>query len=171
MKKFRWVAMLTGVLLIGLGIFVFANPAVTLVSLAIWAAVGMFVSGLYEIVGYFGTKKENRVTLVLISGIISMLLGISLVTSGLGELSLFVPTIFAFWILMSGITKVFLGIDANKYIERSGTVLIMLGIFGTIFGAILLNHPLLSAIMVIYLIAISLVYQGVAAIVLSFKLR
>ena len=55
-KELQWGLLITGILSVIAGIYVIAQPMVSLVSLSIFFAAVLFVNGVYEIVRYFYDK-------------------------------------------------------------------------------------------------------------------
>ncbi len=165
MKKGKWILCLGGVLLILSSFFIFQRPIANLVTMAFVLSFIMLFNGVSEIILYFTEKKENKKTWTLINGILTVLIAIWLLTSSFVEMTLVLPTIFAFWIMMSGTIRLVTGIHVKE------TLLTILGIIGIILGFILLYHPLFSGLMISYMVAGTFLYQGIVAIVSAFSTK
>ncbi len=159
MKNSRWLSLIAGVLLIISSIFVFRHPIANLVTLAFLLSFTMLVSGIAEIAAFFTLPKEDKKRAwTLVSGILTVIISLWLLSSSFIEMSMMMPTIFAFWIMMSGITRMVAGIQLKE------TGFTVLGIIGIIVGFILLYHPLFSGLMMSGMIAGVFMYQGIVSI-------
>ena len=81
----------------------------------------------------------------------------------------FIPFIFAFWALFTGVSKTIMSFEVKKVDKKLGSTLLWTGILGIIAGIIMMGHPLMTGVIVTYTVAFVFIYQGIAAIVLYFK--
>ena len=68
LKSIKWLMLISGVLIVILGITMFFTPLKNLVMLAIFIGMSMLASGLSEIVSFFCGDKEERSGWMLASG-------------------------------------------------------------------------------------------------------
>lgn len=166
-KQYRWLFLGGGILSIIAGIYMFSRPFVGLASMAIFLSIVILISGIAEVVQFFGGNKSGW---LLCSGIISILLGLSLMFSSPFQLVAFIPYMIACWILIASFTRFLLSFSVRKVSGSYANQLLIIGIIGIITGIILLCNPIAAAIGVIFVAGFSFIYRGISDIVLFFKL-
>lgn len=169
-KEFRWILLISGVFSILTGLYMFSKPAASLASLTLFFSIIMLINGIAESIHFF-FEKDNRNGMTLFSGIITIILSLCLITSTWVGLVTFIPYMFAFWVLISGFTKLFFGFSERKNNKKDGNYLIIVGILGIVAGIFLSSHPLFTGLAVAYMIGISFVYQGISNFIIFYKLR
>jgi len=168
-KKFDWISLLVGFVLIIGGIFSLSNPLATFLTLAIMLGIVVLVRGIMLIVVFF--KLENRTGAKVF---FALILGILLAITGVIFLfrPLFAANVFAFiiaiWFIVDAINNL-INADrlkpAGKGIYFLSIVFNVLVLFG---GIILVLHPLIAGLSVAVMIGITLLVFGVNHIVLAF---
>ena len=166
-KKLSWLSILAGVLSILAGFYLMANPALSLLSFTFLFTIIFLVSGISEIIKYFSSDEKRGWD--LFNGVITVLLSIWLFSGTFFEKVTFIPFIFAFWALFTGISKTILSFQVKKVDKKLGNTLLWTGILGIIAGIIMMGHPLMTGVFVTYTVAFIFIYQGIVAIVLYFK--
>jgi uncharacterized membrane protein HdeD (DUF308 family) len=81
----------------------------------------------------------------------------------------FIPFIFTFWVLFTGVSKTIMSFEVKKVDKKLGSTLLWTGILGIIAGIIMMGRPLMTGIFVTYTIAFVFIYQGIVSIILYFK--
>ena len=166
-KKLSWLSILAGVLSILAGFYLMANPALSLLSFAILFALIFMINGISEIIKFFTADEKSGWD--LFSGIMTVLLSFWLFSGSFLEKVTFIPFIFAFWALFTGISKTIMSFQVKKVDKKLGNTLLWTGILGIIAGIIMMGHPLMTGIFVTYTIAFVFIYQGIVSIILYFK--
>ena len=166
-KKLSWLSILAGVLSILAGFYLMANPALSLLSFAILFALIFMINGISEIIKFFTADEKSGWD--LFSGIMTVLLSFWLFSGSFLEKVTFIPFIFAFWVLFTGVSKTIMSFEVKKVDKKLGSTLLWTGILGIIAGIIMMGHPLMTGVIVTYTVAFVFIYQGIAAIVLYFK--
>lgn len=96
MKSFT---LISGILIILLGVFFFANPT-SLLAIVGWIfALMMLISGGSSLMVYFKRDNENRSFFQLLQSVISIVFGIILLSASVWVLSGVAVTIIAWWLL------------------------------------------------------------------------
>ncbi|WP_158256111.1 HdeD family acid-resistance protein [Corynebacterium sp. 13CS0277] len=164
----HWRTLATGVLFIITGCLIFANPLWNMAFLGWFFAFCVFVDGIVSLADYLSHEKRSGWKLV--SAILGILVGIGLLAGGLLEQASLVPFLLGFWLLMVGIGRIMLAVSEGKVIgKRATTVLLLSGVASVVFGLVVLANPLLSAVAVVYVIAVTFIVYGVLRIVEFFK--
>lgn len=170
LSRYWWTTLLRGLFWIMLGVFIFARPAILLVTLALVFGVLVLADGLATIVSAIGGRKEHEHWGVL------LLAGIAGV--GVGLLTLFNPRItaiallfyMAIWAIATGLLEIVAAIKLRKEIRNEGW-LVVGGLLSLAFGVILMARPGLGALSVLWLIAAYSIAFGVSLVVLAFRSR
>ena len=156
-KKLSWLSIVAGVLSILAGFYLMANPALSLLSFAFLFALIFMVNGISDIIKYFSADEKSGWD--LFTGVMTVLLAIWLFSGTFFEKVTFIPFIFAFWALFTGVSKTIMSFEVKKVDKK----------LGIIAGIIMMGHPLMTGVIVTYTVAFVFIYQGIAAIVLYFK--
>ena len=175
MKIFRWLLSLAGLWIIALGIFTIFTPFGSLVAMAamlIMFGIGMIFSGISEVISFFTAGKGNRSGLMIVSGIISVLFGVWVISGrGLYALAIILPFIFAAWVMSSGITRIVGSMPSKSETSKFRFWQFILGAITTLSGFSLLFNPFMSAAVISFILPIMLISYGLGTIELFFRLR
>lgn len=172
MNVFRWLKLVSGILFLLVGFSMFSTPAENLVALSLILCVTPIVNGILAIIGYFSTSKIYRSTLQIVYGILTILLGIWLLSSG-GVIAVItmLPFIFALWVIVSSVITAVESIELKQWGVKDWVVSLILGIIGFLLGLAMIFDPIRSAITLSLSLAIMLVYRGIVDIVMFFAIR
>lgn len=164
-----------GVVLILTGVFCFANPGATFLSVAFLLGSAMLLSGISGTLAYIWISRKREISnSLLIEGLISIILGI-LVLSNQLLADAAIPVFFGMWVMFTGIIRI-----AEAYAHRNAGKmqliwLLSLGILGFAAGLYAFFNTVLFAFSAIMLIGILFVIQGSSVMLvgvnLSFHLR
>ncbi len=70
-----WVTLIQGILMLALSILIFNNPGALLLTLALWLGCIVIASGIYGVIAYFATSKNNRSLINLLGSIAMVIVG------------------------------------------------------------------------------------------------
>lgn len=157
--------LLSAILSIALGIYMFTRPLATLASFSILFAILSLINGISEIIAYF-TRKYERRNLQLLDGIVDIIISILLFTSSWNGLVAFIPSLLGLWFLMFEVTRLMLSFPVMKVSKEFGRRMMLMGILGIITALLVFMNPLFTGVTLIYIIAIALVYQGASMLYL-----
>ncbi len=161
------VLLFLGIVSIIVGIVAIAWPEKTLLVVAVIFAIWLIVTGIFEIVRGFGHGLSGGMrALLLITGILSVILGLLMFRSAFQLIEIFAIFVgIAF--LFRGFAYIFLGAE-----EKEGRGWnIFGGIVMLIGGVVVLVWPGISLVTLTWVIGIWLVIGGILEIVAAFKLR
>lgn len=165
----RVLMLIFGILLIGLGIVLFASPIANSVVLAYVICILMAVYGIAEIIFYIVRRKDGAASgWALTDGIITTILGLMLLFIPGAQ----IPTmtiLFAFWVLFTGVTRTAAAFTSKSAGARNWGFLLVVGIIGILLGIWLLCDPLLAVVTIGYLLPLAFLVQGVSAIATFFS--
>lgn len=168
-KRYSWLLIVVGILSLLAGFWILGHPGMALAGLGTMVALFFLVDGISHVVQYFTNEWKSGWS--LFNGIITALLAIMLLTDGFGARTLFMATMIAFWVLLSGITRLMMSFDVKKLDRAAGSTLMWTGILGIFAGSLMMMTPLFTALMVSYMIGFTFIYQGISSIVLYFKIK
>ena len=75
-----WVILIQGILLILLSLLIFNNPGVVLATLGLWLGIIVMAAGLYGVIAYFATSKDDRDIVTLLGSIAIGIIGFMLIS-------------------------------------------------------------------------------------------
>lgn len=170
-SKFGWLDCILGLLLVALGVLTLIRPGTTLTGLVVIYSVVAIITGVVDIVFY--VKAHNATgfgpSVSLMSGIISILAGLLLLMNPLLGRWIF-SLVFAVWFIAHSISRL-----ANHRVIRCvagkgiSVVSVILNILGIVLGVLMLLNPAVSALTLMYLVAVGLVIQGAGSIIEAFS--
>lgn len=167
MKSQKWLAVLSGLLSLALGIYLFINPDVTVSGLSWLLAFIMFFTSVTEFSTYVSLPREVRSFWGWVSVLINLFFGSYLLFGGFLALPIVLPTVVGLWLLLISLIRLFQGLSGQ--IPFLSNLKLILGVLGILFSLLLLIHPLLASLVIGYVVAISIIYHGLSVITLAFK--
>ena len=167
-----WLLLLSGILVAILGITMLFAPLESLVTLAIFIGFSMLISGASEIASYCGEEQGGRSGWLLTSGILTVVFAIwTLFGRGTEALVVSLPFVFAIWVLTSGIVRIGGAISSKSDGSNLWGWMLAFGVSGAALGFLLMFTPVLSGIMIAYMLGFMLISYGVDSIIIFFSLR
>ena len=156
-----------GVLSVILGLLAIAYPGATIVTISIFFAAWLFVSGIFYLISSF-TRDGDTGSRVLsaILGVLSIIVGWVLLRTPFQSVEVFIFVIGIFFLIQGVMT--FIGAFARKAGRNWG---IASGLLGIIAGLIVLTYPISSAVTLALIAGIWLVILGVMQVVAGIQLR
>ena len=156
-----------GVLSVVLGLLAIAYPGATIVTISIFFAAWLFVSGIFYLISSF-TRDGDTGSRVLsaILGVLSIIVGWALLRTPFQSVEVFIFVIGIFFLIQGVMT--FIGAFARKAGRNWG---IASGILGIIAGIIVLTYPISSAVTLALIAGIWLIILGVMQIAAGIQLR
>jgi len=161
------LAVVMGVVSIVLGLLAMFYPGPTIVTVAIFFAAWLFVSGIFEVITSF-TRDGDTGARVLhaIIGVLSVIVGFALLRSPFQSVEVFIFVIGIFFVVQGIMTFV-----AAFAVKQGRNWRIFSGLLGVIAGIIVLTYPISSAVTLAFIGGIWLVVLGAIQIVAGFQFR
>ena len=75
-KSMKWLMLISGAMIVIIGITMLFTPLKNLVRLAVFISISMLISGISEIASFFSEEKGHRYSWMLASGIITTLFAV-----------------------------------------------------------------------------------------------
>lgn len=170
-KTLKIIILITGILTVLLGIYTLVRPMRTFLSIGWILGILLFVNGI-ELVA-LSLSKEKKEIGACILGVLEGLAGLVLLFSGIQR---FITDVMAAYmvgavILIYGIFQIVGGIKAYSTSKGKGILSIICGILSVIVSIVSFTHPVLTMISAGYMIAFSVLMQGINMIVLGINFR
>ncbi|MGT2866364.1 HdeD family acid-resistance protein [Streptococcus fryi] len=169
MRSEKLLALLSGLLYSISAIYLMVNPAANLLGMSWLLAFSVLLGGVSEIVFYFKLPKFIRDGWKLLSGVMTLVFGVFLLSGGFVALPVVLPTLIGIWLLMFNVTRLVRAFQIRRILLRLSNYLLVTGILGLLLGILLVNNPIFGSLYVAYLIALSFLYQGITLILDAFK--
>jgi uncharacterized membrane protein HdeD (DUF308 family) len=156
-----------GVLSVILGALAIVYPGATIVTVSIFFAAWLFVSGIFYVFGAF-TRDGDTGSRVLsaIIGVLSIIVGWTLLRTPFQSVEVFIFVIGIFFLIQGVMT--FIGAFAFK---QGRNLRIFSGLLGILAGIIVLTYPIDSAVTLALIGGIWLIILGIMQVVAGFQLR
>src|SRR5215471_10765314 len=170
LSRFWWMTLIRGVLWILFGLFVFAQPGITLITLTLTFGIFVLADGIAAIVNAVaGRDEREHWWMLLLAGIAGVLVGvITLVRPQTAALVLLFY--LALWALVTGFVEIVAAIRLRKEIEGE----FWMGLSGVLtiaFGLLVFTRPAAGALTVLWLIGAYGIVFGAMLIGLAFRVR
>lgn len=147
LSKYNWMSLVTGVLLIIAAVYMFANPAVPLAALGFIFSYAVLLGGVFELVRYFGALKPARTGWDLVNGLLTVLVGVMLLSASAGAQATLIPTFVGLWLIVWALIRImsaqklkYLSYGAGRHLQFSAIGTLILGLlvvlFPVLFGAV-----------------------------------
>ncbi|WP_075602485.1 HdeD family acid-resistance protein [Saccharicrinis aurantiacus] len=169
--KHWYLLTISGLIFIALGIWVFATPLESYLTLAFIFTLSFLVSGTSEIIFAISNRKEiDGWGWTLSMGLLNVLIGIILlIHPGISITTL--PLFVGFSVMYRSIYAISMSIDLRNYGIMEWGNLLALGIIGLLFSFILIANPLFSGLSLVVITGSAFVIVGIYTIYYSIKLK
>jgi uncharacterized membrane protein HdeD (DUF308 family) len=162
-----WVFLLQGLAGIILGLMLLTEPGATMVALTTLLGFYWLIMGVLALVQVFVDRSTPWIW-SLLSGIVGILAGLFVLRHPLIA-ALTVPTIL---VIILGVQGLVMGvIEIIGGFKGGGVGSFVLGAVNVLVGLLLLGSPVAAALAVPFVFGVLLLIQGVASIVLAFRVR
>jgi len=160
-----WVAMIQGIALIIMSIYVLNNPLNALKGISVWIGVLIFFTGIVGIISWLFADRDAREIGGLIWSLITFVLGI-LMLMHLFATTRMITILFGLWMVFLGLHFIESGLIFKKHQPFRWTTVIA-GLI-CIFAAVVLIFNLGTGAGASLFIGVQMLLGGVALIIISF---
>lgn len=169
--KYWWVILVRGILLIVLGIAMFAWPKATLWVFVVFFAAYLLVDGVMSIFQGFSERKAGRPSgWQFTSGVLAIAFGIAVLAwpDTIGKILMFIVGI---WAILAGIGGILAGFRMKQVPGSGWGWFLAWGVLAAVFGIALIVNPAAGILSVLWLVAIWAIMAGIVFIFASFFVR
>ena len=161
MTLLKYLTLITGVLTLLLGVYTLVRPMRTFLAIGWILGILLFVNGIELVI--LSLSKEKKEIGACILGVLEGLAGIILLFSGIQR---FITDVMAAY-MVGAIFQIAGGAKVYKTSKGKGILSIVCGVLSVIVSIISFTHPILTMISAGYMIAFSVLMQGINMIVLG----
>ena len=166
-SKIWWLLLLQGVAGIILGLMLVTNPGETTIALVTLLGVYWLIMGIMALVRIFVDQSVPWIWSLLV-GIVGILAGLSVVKHPLLA-AIAVPTTI---VIILGVQGLIMGaLEIISAFRGAGIGSFILGAFYVLIGLLLLGSPIAAALSVPLVFGVLLLVEGIALVVLAFRVR
>lgn len=164
-KSTKFWLVISGILLVALGILCIANPEATLFATAWLIGCFTLVSGISKLVFTFRTERylPNSGTRML-SALLQIFIGILFLCNNI-FVAISIPIVCAMWVIVEGVILFIQSFDFKKVGFSSWWLLMLLGIGIAVLGILGLYHLDATGYIVAILIGVAIIAIGIAYLV------
>ncbi len=160
LSKYNWMSLVTGLLLVAAAVYMFANPATPLAVLGFVFSFAVLLGGVFDLVRYFGALKPARTGWDLVNGILTVVVGLILLTESAGAQATYIPTIVGVWLIAWALIRLMTA-QGLKYLSYAAGRHLQFSAIGTlILGLLVLLFPMFFGAVAVWLIALVLLLAG-----------
>ena len=169
--KYWWVMLVRGIILVLLGIAMFAWPQATLLVFVVLFAAYLFVDGVMSIVQGFAQRRDGQPSgWSFAQGILAIAFGIAVLAwpDTIGKVIIY---LIAIWAILAGIAGIAAGFRMKQVPGSGWGWFLAWGILALIFGVALIANPAAGILSILWLVAIWAIMAGIVFIVASFFVK
>lgn len=160
----RLLTIISGVLLIGTGVWCFANPGANILSLAFVLGCAMIFFGLSGVLTYIYNRKAHEVSgWILEETLITIILAIIVLSNQLVT-DATIPVFFGMWIMFTGVMRVVAAFALKQKKAKVWSFSLVFGIISIIGGIYAFLNPILINMQMPVLIGLFFLIQGLNTI-------
>lgn len=166
-----WLLPLSGCVLAGLGVWIFTQQLPAYLAVCAIFAIGIFATGLIELLFVLLTRRASGVTRwALLGAFVDLLVGIYLGFYPLLSL-IIVPIILGFWLILRGLVAIASSWHLRDHGQEDWAWLFLFGVLVASTGILLLTNMVWGSQDIILHTAAGFVIAGFFRIYLGFRLR
>jgi len=169
--KHWYIPLILGIIFILCGVYVFSVPLETYLTLTILFSLSFIISGLLDII--FSIQNSGIVKgwgWYLVNGLLTLIFGIYLVAYPAISVTI-LPFVVGFVLLFRSFQLFGFALELKDLKVNSWGNLAAASILGILFSFLLIANPFFTGLSIVVLTAMSFIFSGIAAIVLSFSLK
>lgn len=161
------LGIITGILMMGLGIYAMGVPFRTFLGIGWLLGILFLMNGIQMMIRAFSQKKKD-----VLQGIIGILIAVGGVLILFNSAQRFltdmmIAYLIGFYVIISGVVQICIGAK-NVKVEKGINILkIVCGVLSIVAGIFAVMHPFMTMFSVGFLVAFSIIFQGIDVILLA----
>lgn len=170
-KKSSWFPLVIGLVSIVFGILLLLAPQAKMESIALFAGLAVALYGLFALFMAFMNRDAKKLFLTdLLFGIVLIVLAI-LIFANLALIGKYLPTLVGFFMILSSLAEIVRSFSLKSSVLKSWWLGIVPALIVLILGFVFLLNPGFVGASVGIFTGITMVINGIAAIVNFFQLK
>ena len=166
-----WVFAVLGLLFIALGIYVFNQPAKTFLTLSVFFAASILVSGIFQL--WFAYTNRDEIEgwgWQLALAIMEVIIGIILF-SNIGLTVVILPLYVGFWLLFRAFALVGFSFELKSFGIEKWWLYLIFGILLGLFSWCIILNPAFGGLTIVSWVGIALIMAGIAHVFIALKMK
>ncbi|MGZ5219764.1 MAG: HdeD family acid-resistance protein [Chitinophagaceae bacterium] len=169
--NYWWLLLLTGLILVAVGIWVFSSQATAYLSLSFLFGASILSIGFFETVFAISARKSlEGWGWTLAGGLLDMVIGAYLLAYPAITMAI-LPFVLGFWLLFRGFSAVGFSFDMKAYGDLNWGWYLLIAIGIIFFAVMILAVPAFGVANIIAWTGLSFIFAGVFRIILAFRLK
>ncbi|MGZ8540153.1 MAG: HdeD family acid-resistance protein [Chitinophagaceae bacterium] len=169
--NYWWLLLLTGLILVAVGIWVFSSQATAYLSLSFLFGASILSIGFFETVFAISARKSlEGWGWTLAGGLLDMVIGAYLLAYPAITMAI-LPFVLGFWLLFRGFSAVGFSFDMKAYGDLNWGWYLLIAIGIIFFAVMILAVPAFGVANIIVWTGLSFIFAGVFRIILAFRLK
>ncbi len=169
-KRVWWVPVVRGVFLLILGFIMLANPLWSVKALVWIFGVFAILDGIIALTEWFTNRKEAGAGWWLVSGLVSLAIGIVAVVWP-GPTASVIFYLIAIWVLLLGILQIIASVLRYRAKDDGWAWVLTSGLVSFLFGLIMITHQETSAKVIVIILGLFAFVAGVLLVVGGFATK
>ena len=166
-RTMRILSIITGALLIAVGIYCMCNQDVAAMSAGIVLGLLMLIAGIVEIVIFAGTSRFILGSgWLLLDGVLTVVMSLFLLFNHWFTM-MSLPILFTVWLLFSGVSRFVSAFDLKALGMRGWGWILALGIVLLVFGVVCMMDPWVSVVAVGVTVGLVFILEGIGTIAVA----
>lgn len=164
-KSMKLLNVISGVLLIAVGIYCLCNQDIAAMTAGLMVGIFMLVSGIIEIIVFAATSGVMFGSgWLLLDGVLTVILSLFLLFNQWFTM-MSLPFLFTLWLLFSGISRFVSAFDLRAFGVRGWGWVLAIGVILMIAGFICMMDPWVSVAAIGLTVGLVFLLEGVSSIV------
>lgn len=140
-SSYKFISLLVSIAIVCFSIFIIVQPEFSVLVTIIALGVIVLLDGLLHIISYFRKSSEERtISIELIRGVLSSLIGIIIIINPV-MFSSFLPILIGIWIVIQSIVKLQFAFTMKAVGEKNWIIITLLSIITTLLGLFIIFNP------------------------------
>jgi len=170
LRRFWWLPVLRGFVLLILGLFMLFRPFDTLTAVVWLVGIFTIVDGVLSIISAFVDKGDGGVAWRVVGGVLAIAIGVVLIAWPEPTIKV-VFYMTAFWVILLGVIGIIASIVTHHRDDPTWYFPLMFGLVSLAIGLLLVTNPQTSLGIVILIIGFFSLVSGIVLIVGGFAAR
>ena len=166
-KSWGWF-FVYGILLAALGLIAMTQPKNTAGAVAVFFAIAIILTGIFDIVGAIASEDEGSRWPGVIGGIVSLIIG-TIILRNIHASVAFVGLILGIFWLVRGVLMIVSGLVGRNVPGRGWRVIG--GLIFAVLGAYVLGSPTTGPALIMWLLGILFFLAGILEVIVSITMR
>lgn len=154
-KRPVWL-LLIGVLMIGMGFYVFMNPLNTILAVAMYIGIVFIISGFSYISTYLASRTSGW---FLANGLLDIVIGLFFIAN-LGLTAMSLPIMLAFWMAFIGILRIMAAFHMRSLKLPMWGWPLVFGLLSIVLGFMVLANPVVGKLTITFMVGSYMIMYG-----------